>query len=114
MSELAVPPGRPGPEHTITARHVERAERAIDRLEDAAPPLRTFVLPRGALPAAEIHVARTVARRAEREVWALHRVEPVSPELVRWLNRVSDLLFALARVVNLAAGQTETPPEYST
>ncbi len=114
MSELATPPGRPPPVQRIGARHVQRLERDIDRLEARAPPLTSFVLPRGAPAAAQAHVARTVARRAERELWRLHAAEPVGPEILQWTNRMSDLLFALALVLNHEAGVEETPPDYAT
>jgi cob(I)alamin adenosyltransferase len=114
MSELATPPGKAPLPHRIEARHVQGLEAEIDRLEDQVPPLKNFVLPRGTAAAAEVHVARTVARRAERDLWRLHRTEPVRPELLQWTNRLSDLLFALARVVNHAAGESEIAPDYST
>ncbi len=113
MSEIATAPDRPPLPHQITADHVARLEREIDRLEGLAPPLKSFVLPNGVPPAAELQVARTVARRAERELWALRRTEPVRDELLQWSNRLSDLLFAFARVVNHEAHWEETPPDYT-
>ncbi len=113
MSELARPPGAAPPDHRIEARHVAGLEAAIDRLGGQVPPLRNFILPRGTAAASAVHVARTVARRAERELVALHRSEPVRPELLQWLNRLSDLLFALARVLNHEALEAETPPDYT-
>jgi len=77
------------------------------------PPLSTFVLATGSTAAAALHVARTVARRAERELVALHRTEPVSPALLAWANRLGDLLFALALATNHALGVAETPPDYT-
>ena len=114
QSELAVAPGAKPPAHRIERRHVERIEAEIDRYDAAHPELRSFVLPRGARPAAQIHVARTIARRAERELWTLHRAEPQRAELLEWTNRLSDLLFALALAVNHALGVREVPPDYST
>jgi cob(I)alamin adenosyltransferase len=114
MSELAAGPGSKGPPNRIEPRHVERLERDIDRFDAAHPELRTFVLCRGAKPAAALHVARTVARRAERELWALHRFEPQRPELLTWSNRLSDLLFAMALATNHALGVAEVAPDYST
>jgi cob(I)alamin adenosyltransferase len=111
MTELATPPGR-APEHALGPRQVERLEREIDRFDALAPPLRNFVLPTGIPAAAELHVLRTVARRAEREIVALHRLEPVPTPLLEWVNRLSDLAFALARAVNHAAGVPEIAPEY--
>jgi cob(I)alamin adenosyltransferase len=76
-------------------------------------PVSSFVLARGGPAASELHIARTVARRAEREIWALHRIEPVSEALLRWINRLSDLLFAMALSLNRSLGFGETPPDYS-
>ena len=114
QSELAVAPGGKPPAHRIEARHVHRLEEDIDRYDAAHPELRSFVLPRGSKAAAQLHIARTVARRAERELWTLHRAEPQRPELLEWTNRLSDLLFALALAVNHALGVAEVPPDYST
>ncbi len=86
---------------------VERLERWIDGLEAGLEPLRNFVLPGGAPAAAQLHHARTVCRRAERRVVALGEDEPVPAELLRYLNRLSDLLFAMAREVNRRAGVAE-------
>jgi cob(I)alamin adenosyltransferase len=79
-------------------------EREIDRLESDLAPLTRFVLPGGTLLAATLHHARTVCRRAERRVTALAAHEPVDARLVRWLNRVADLLFVMARWANFRAG----------
>lgn len=113
QSELAVPHGGKLPAHVIQARHVTELEAEIDRFDARHPELRTFVLPGGSPTAAEFHVARTVARRAERQLWRLHRAEPVRPELLRWANRLSDLLFAMALAANAALGVPETAPDYS-
>ncbi len=113
QSELAAAPGTAGPAHRIEARHVERIEGELDRYTAALLPLDSFVISRGPHGGAALHVARTVARRAERELWALHRVDPVRPELLRWLNRLSDLLFALALTVNKSEGLREIPPDYT-
>jgi cob(I)alamin adenosyltransferase len=79
-------------------------EGRIDALEGELEPLRRFVLPGGHDAAAAFHVARTVCRRAEREVVALDRAEPLGATVLTWLNRLSDLLFVLARVENRRAG----------
>ncbi|HTW55988.1 MAG TPA: cob(I)yrinic acid a,c-diamide adenosyltransferase [Thermoplasmata archaeon] len=113
QSEIAAAPGGPGPKHRIAPRHVERLEADIDRFEGRHPSLRSFVLPGGSPSAAALHVCRTVSRRAERELLALHREAPVSPELLAWANRLSDLLFALAIAANVGLGVSETPPDYS-
>jgi cob(I)alamin adenosyltransferase len=111
MTELATPTGR-APEHRITEQHVARLERDIDTVDAMAPPLRNFVLPHGSSAGAEFHVVRTVARRAERDLWALHRTEDLPAPLLEWTNRLSDLAFALARAVNRAAGADEIAPDY--
>jgi len=79
-------------------------ERAIDRIDEEVPALRAFILPGGTPKAAHLHLARTVCRRAERAVVTLHHVEAVPPEILRYLNRLSDLLFMLARLDNHRAG----------
>jgi cob(I)alamin adenosyltransferase len=88
----------PGHE-VITPAHVERLERSLDAFNDSLPALKEFILPGGGPAAAACHLARTVARRAERRVWTLTRAESVSAEVARYLNRLSDLLFVLARVL---------------
>jgi len=113
QSELAAAPGSKGPAQRIEQRHVERIEHDIDRFDAAHPELKSFVLCRGAKPAAALHVARTVARRAERELWTLHRTEPQRTELLVWANRLSDLLFAMALATNHAMGVDEVAPDYS-
>jgi cob(I)alamin adenosyltransferase len=82
-------------------------EHAIDGREAQMPPLTSFILPGGTPLAAALHVARTVCRRAERSVLALGRTEEVDPLLVVYLNRLSDLLFVLARHANHASGRPE-------
>ena len=83
----------------ITAAQVTQLEQALDGFNDALPPLKEFILPGGGPGAAACHLARAIARRAERRVWALARVEAVRPEVTQYLNRLSDLLFVLARVL---------------
>jgi cob(I)alamin adenosyltransferase len=85
---------------------VARLERLIDRLETELPPLRRFILAGGAPAGAALHVARTVCRRAERRIVALD--PPVEGLLVRYINRLSDLLFVIARAANRRAGAPET------
>ena len=84
----------------IVAAQVERLEREIDQLNAELEPLNSFVLPGGTDAAAKLHSARTVARRAEREITRFAEEEPVNAEAVRYINRLSDLLFVLARYVN--------------
>lgn len=86
---------------------VAALERVIDRLDAELPPLKNFVLPAGSELAAQLHLARTVCRRAERRVVALHDRAPVEPRLVRYLNRLADLLFVMARWCNRRAGVPE-------
>jgi cob(I)alamin adenosyltransferase len=84
----------------IAAAQVERLEREIDTMNAALRPLDSFILPGGSPAAAHLHLARTVTRRAERLVCALAAAEPVNPEAVKYLNRLSDHLFVLGRRVN--------------
>jgi len=86
---------------------VERLEKTLDAFNQDLPPLKDFILPGGGMAAACAHVARTVCRRAEREVVTLSRSGDVRPEAVRYLNRLSDLLFVLARVLARASGHGE-------
>jgi cob(I)alamin adenosyltransferase len=92
--ELCIPGHR-----AITAAYVERLEQVLDRFNDDLPPLKDFILPGGGPAAAACHLARTITRRAERRVWALARAENVAAEVPQYLNRLSDLLFVLARVL---------------
>src|ERR1700719_1364330 len=92
--ELCIPGHR-----VITAEHVARLEKSLDAFNDPLPPLKEFILPGGGPAAAACHLARAIARRAERRVWTLARAEAVSPEGAKYLNRLSDLLFVLARVL---------------
>ncbi len=84
----------------IRPEQAARLETAIDRLNEPLSPLKSFVLPGGSLAAAWCHLARTVCRRAERDVIALAHGEAVNPQVIVYLNRLSDLLFVLARVYN--------------
>ena len=90
----------------IADAHVARLEGLIDRFDAESPPLRRFILAGGTPVAAALHVARTVCRRAERRIVALD--PPVDPVLVRYVNRLSDLLFAMARAVNHRSAVHET------
>jgi cob(I)alamin adenosyltransferase len=100
--ELAIP-GR----HAIGAAQVERLEEAIEVANAELPPLKEFVMPGGGGGAAECHVARAICRRAERRCWMLARSEALGPDLLRYLNRLSDLLFVYARVLARRAGGSE-------
>jgi cob(I)alamin adenosyltransferase len=109
-AELACAPGREAKLRVglLGAQDIERLERAIDDADAACPPLENFVLPGGSPGAAALHLARTVCRRAERAVLG---IEPPGPrsEVVVYLNRLSDLLFALARRANADAAVKDVP-----
>jgi cob(I)alamin adenosyltransferase len=91
----------------VSAAHTAALESLIDEWNDGLPALTSFLLPGGTQAAAQLHVARTVCRRAERVILALHRLEPVEAEVVAYVNRLSDLLFVAARVANVDAGIVE-------
>jgi cob(I)alamin adenosyltransferase len=93
----------------VTPEHVARLEAAIDEREAKMPPLRAFLLPGGSRLGAQLHLARTVCRRAERGVVSLGRRHPVPGVVLVYLNRLSDLLFVLARHENLTRGHPEEP-----
>jgi cob(I)alamin adenosyltransferase len=89
---------------SVGPQHVTRLENELDRYNADLTPLKEFILPGGSRSAALCHIARTVCRRAERRVISLAGAETLSPSLQRYLNRLSDLLFVLCRVLNRAAG----------
>ncbi|HEY4612712.1 MAG TPA: cob(I)yrinic acid a,c-diamide adenosyltransferase, partial [Bacteroidota bacterium] len=92
----------------IEASATKRLEKQIDRWEEQLAPLRLFILPGGSAVAAQLHVARVVCRRAERLVVRLGKKENIGEEPVRYLNRLSDLLFVMARYANKLEGVRET------
>jgi cob(I)alamin adenosyltransferase len=96
----------PGTE-IIGGRHIERVEKELDGLNAELPPLKDFILPGGSQAAAQAHLARTICRRAERRVIALARHEEVNEPAIRYLNRLSDLLFVVARRIARASGVGE-------
>jgi cob(I)alamin adenosyltransferase len=102
-AELSLPGYR-----EITAEHIGRLERDLDGLNADLPPLKEFVLPGGTRAAAACHLARTICRRAERSAWAAANVAPLNPDLTRYLNRLSDLMFVAARCLARQAGGQET------
>jgi cob(I)alamin adenosyltransferase len=110
-AQLATPD--PAAHHTalIGPRQITALEAAIDRFEERLDPLKQFILPGGTPAAAQLHLARTVCRRAERRLVTLvnRSAEPIAEDLVIYLNRLSDLLFVLAREVNRAAGCPDVP-----
>jgi cob(I)alamin adenosyltransferase len=107
-AELSTPmPEGETPKLAVHDRHVDRLENEIDAHNDALEPLRSFVLPGGGPVAAVAHLARTVCRRAEREMVALSRQEPVRGAALRYVNRLSDYLFVLSRSLTHALGEPE-------
>ena len=86
---------------------VKGIERWIDELEEKLPPLKSFILPGGSAESARLHLARCVCRRAEREIAKLAFSVEIRPTVLKYVNRVSDLLFVLARAVNHEAGVTD-------
>ncbi len=92
----------------ITDQAIERMEKVIDLLEDELPPIRFFILPGGEEGAARLHVCRSICRRAERLVVRLAAMEEINPVAIAYLNRLSDLLFVMARYANHVTGTPET------
>lgn len=93
----------------VDVQRIEELERAIDAMESELAPLKTFILPAGSLAAAHLHVARTVCRRAERLVVALHDESPATVSTIAYLNRLSDYLFVAARFANKREGVEDVP-----
>ncbi|TMW73641.1 cob(I)yrinic acid a,c-diamide adenosyltransferase [Alteribacter natronophilus] len=95
------------PVYKTKEAYIDTLEKAIDRYWDEAPEIRTFVLPGGSQSAADLHVCRTVARRAEREITAAMTEEEIPGVILQYVNRLSDYLFAAARVVNFREGNKD-------
>jgi cob(I)alamin adenosyltransferase len=110
-AQLATPDMEAAPKEVprITAQQIERLEREIDRLTEQLPPMRNFILPGGSRAGAALHFSRTVCRRAERKMVELAESAPVPQETLAYVNRLSDLLFVMARAANLRAGGREIP-----
>ena len=106
---LASAPGKDPGVAAVDAADVKALEDAIDALEERLPPLKQFILPGGGESAARLHIARTVVRRAERQVAHFARGEEVGEHALPWLNRLSDYLFTAARSANAHDGVAETP-----
>ena len=92
---------------SVSADQVSGLEQVIDKYEATLPPLKNFILPGGTPKAAALHLARTTCRRAERSVVTLGRDQQINPLIIHYLNRLSDLLFVLARAVNKRAGRAD-------
>lgn len=96
----------------VTLEHVEELERHLDRNSEKVKPMASFILPGGTELASRLHIARTVCRRVERIVVELGETEPLGQYIVQYLNRLSDLLFAMAREANQDAGVDDIPWGY--
>lgn len=107
-ADLATPPQvQEDTRMRIPSTKIEDLEKAIDHFEERLPELQNFILPGGSKGGGLLHYARTVCRRAERSVTRLQAEQSISPEIVRYLNRLSDLLFVMARAENQKAGVPE-------
>ena len=111
QADLANPDPDEG-DPTIRAEHVDILEEWMDGYDEELDPLQHFILPGGSEAGAALHHARTVCRRAERRTVTLAGEEPINEMTVTYLNRLSDALFVLARLVNKRAGNREEPPTY--
>ena len=107
-SELATQPGTQNSCPFVSDSEIERLETEIDEMEAALPPLKNFILPSGSSAGSALHLARTIVRRSERDCVDLSHHEPVREELIRYLNRLSDYLFVMARFVNQMLMKSET------
>ncbi len=93
----------------ITEKEITLLEREIDKMEKSLTPLKNFILPAGTLASSALHLARTICRRAERQLMPLHRKEKLRAEVLAYVNRLSDYLFVAAREANHLAGIADTP-----
>ena len=108
-ADLSVPEGGERKRLRVSPEQVTWLEAACDEVNDTLEPLKSFVLPGGSVAAAHLHVCRTVCRRAERKMVELTESSPVPAEALAYVNRLSDLLFTMARAANLRAGGREIP-----
>ncbi len=108
-SHLASTPGKDLKLPELKDASVERLELAIDEFSAELPELKTFILPGGSMEASQVHIARTICRRAERRIVALNKAEGVPPIIITFINRLSDYLFVLARKVIQDQGTEEIP-----
>ena len=111
QADLANPDPDPD-DPQVESRHTEQLEDRIDAFDEELEPLTSFILPGGGEAGAALHHARAVVRRAERRVVDLARSEPINEAVVTYLNRLSDLLFTLGRLVNARDGESEESPSY--
>jgi cob(I)alamin adenosyltransferase len=108
-AELATPRGKETGIQLVQTESTETLEKEIDAMEAKLPALKTFILPGGAKTSALLQFARTVSRRAERELVTLNRAEPQRAAILQYMNRLSDYLFVCARYANHEAGKTDIP-----
>lgn len=108
-ADLATPPSSKTRINRIENGEVRQLEEAIDELQKELEPLKNFIMPGGAQPGATLHVARTICRRAERAAVRCSETEEISAEAIKFLNRLSDFLFVLARFENQYLGVEEEP-----
>ena len=111
-AELATPEGTAPKSQEIGEEEIHGLESEIDSLQEGLQPLTQFILPGGAGAGAALHLARAVARRAERKCVSLSHVEKINPRILRYLNRLSDLCFVLARYVNQQHSAPERHPTF--
>ena len=110
-TELATPEGIMRKSEGLGDEDVRNLEEEIDTFEDSLPPLKRFILPGGSPSGAALHLARTVARRAERQCVSLSRHEVINESILRYMNRLSDLFFILARYMNRQQSVPEVHPD---
>ena len=108
-AELATPVGKKLLSQPIGSEEIQTLEKQIDTMEAQLEPLKSFILPGGTREASLLHLARTICRRAERELAALHQTEAQRTEVLQYVNRLSDYLFVAARFANRAAGVADLP-----
>jgi cob(I)alamin adenosyltransferase len=111
-AELATPEGKEPKSLRIGDEDIRRVEIEIDGIEGKLEPLKQFILPGGSMAGAHLHLVRAVARRTERYIVALSRVEKTNPKILQYLNRLSDLCFVLARYVNQSQAIPEAHPTF--
>ncbi len=115
-ADIATPPHSKTAKKTprITSAHVENLETLIDKAQNILPPQKHFYLPGGCPASSALEAARSVCRRAERRLWTVAKKEPVNEQALIYLNRLSDFLYVLARLINKRQGVPETPWEPNT